>query len=280
MPDLSGPLQECLEAVRDKRNLQEILRRYPAEREELVGMLRLSVDLNAMGAPAADPAFRLRARNRMLALAADRRQAQQRAAFNWLPRRMARFALASAAALVPVAAGFTVAAASNNSLPGDALYGVKLGVEQAELAVTFDPAARTRMQLQFADARLDEAQRLYALGRTHDAVALVNEYSLALSRVGASLASNTFDQAAVDALTGYLKDRQAHADASLNALAGSFSAQGDTQTAAEVAAEQAQADNAFKGSQASLLAHAGNQDRGQANGRATTHQPKPAGQQH
>ena len=73
MPDLSRSLQACLDAMDEKRNLQDVLRRYPADRQELIALLRLSVDLAGLGgAPAAAPAFRFRARNRMLATAADR----------------------------------------------------------------------------------------------------------------------------------------------------------------------------------------------------------------
>jgi hypothetical protein len=70
--DLTKPLEECLQAMGEKRNLQEVLRRYPAERDQLIELLRLSVDLGVLApsAPAPDPAFRLRARNRMLAAAA------------------------------------------------------------------------------------------------------------------------------------------------------------------------------------------------------------------
>ena len=79
MRDLSQPLEECLQAMGEKRNLQEVLRRYPAERDQLIELLRLSVDLGGLApsTPAADPAFRLRARNRMLATAAQRRRLLQ-----------------------------------------------------------------------------------------------------------------------------------------------------------------------------------------------------------
>ena len=68
MRDLTQPLEECLRAMGEKRNLQEVLRRYPTERDHLIELLRLSVDLGGLApsSPAADPAFRLRARNRML----------------------------------------------------------------------------------------------------------------------------------------------------------------------------------------------------------------------
>ena len=75
--DLTRPLQDCLAAMDDKHNLQEVLRRYPADRDELIALLRLSVDLGTLEAPTADPGFRLRARNRMLAAAAHRRQSRR-----------------------------------------------------------------------------------------------------------------------------------------------------------------------------------------------------------
>ena len=61
MRDLTQPLEECLQAMGEKRNLQEVLRRYPGERDQLIELLRLSVDVGGLApsAPAADPAFRL-----------------------------------------------------------------------------------------------------------------------------------------------------------------------------------------------------------------------------
>jgi hypothetical protein len=271
VPDLSLALEECLQAVKEKRNLQEILRRYPHDRDELVSLLRLSVELNSLGAPTADPAFRLRARNRMLAVAGQRRQEERRPALNWLPQRVVRVALAGVAALVPVAAGFTVAAASNSSVPGDPLYGVKLGVERVELAVAMNPAARARLQLQFADTRLQEAQQLYARGRSKDAIALVNQYDAAVSKFQSSLTAAAFDDDSVNQLSAYVQQRQQHADESLNELAGSFKAQGDSDSAAIVAQAQTHVDQAFRGSSSDLQAH--------QSGRADTHTPKPVGAQ-
>src|ERR1700682_3067795 len=82
--DLTKPLEECLQAMGEKRNLQEVLRRYPAQRDQLIELLRLSVDLGTLApsSPAPDPAFRLRARNLMLATAAQRRRARR-----WNPLR-------------------------------------------------------------------------------------------------------------------------------------------------------------------------------------------------
>ena len=53
MRDLTRPLQECLTALDHKRNLQQVLRRHPADRDELIALLRLSVDLGTLGPPPA-----------------------------------------------------------------------------------------------------------------------------------------------------------------------------------------------------------------------------------
>ncbi len=68
-------------------------------------------------------------------------------------------ALAGAVALV-VAACMALVAISSNALPGDRLYGLKLRVEQARLALEPDDAARGQALLGFARTRLGEAERL------------------------------------------------------------------------------------------------------------------------
>jgi hypothetical protein len=269
--DLSRPLEECLAAIDEKNNLQDVLRRYPADREELIALLRLSVDLGGLGAPPADPAFRLQARNRMLAAAALRRRAARR----WnplasLPRPAVRLAYAGALAVALAAGGVTAAAASGDSLPGDPLYGVKLGVERVQLAAAFDSAARARLQLQFADVRLAEAQRLFAAGRVQDGVRGMNQYDAAVAQFNRSIATTALDTRAADELRRLMDDGEARADASLTKLAGSLAAGGETEAAAAVARTQSHVDQAWRGSKRDL------QSRGAAS-QPGDHQSKPAG---
>ena len=273
MRDLSRPLQECLDAIEHKRNLPEVLRRYPADRDELVALLRLSVDLGGLGAPDADPAFRLRARNLMLAAAARQRQARRRNPLGSWPRPALRLAFAGAFALALLVGGLTAAAASDSSLPGDPLYGVKLAAEQAQLTIAFNAADRARLQLHFADVRLQDAQRLFAAGRKQDAVRLVNQYDAAIAQFTQSVATTALDNQAIDALSRYVDERQAHADASLDAIAGSLRAGGDSQSAAIVTTTHSHVDQAFNGSKRDLQAHA-------SGGQQNTHPAKPAGGQH
>ena len=273
MRDLSQPLAECLKAMEEKDNLQEVLRRYPADRDELIGLLRLSVDLSALGAPAADPAFRLRARNRMLAVAARRRTTEHHRWLPRLPRPVVRLALAGALAVALLTGAVTAAAAaSDNSLPGDPLYGVKLGLERVQLAATLDRTARARLQLHFADLRLDEAQRLFALGRQREAIRLMSQYDAAVGAFTQSVSTSPLDGKGISELSRLVQERQAHNDASLNALAGSLNRQGDNEDASAVARTQSHVDEALNGSKKNLQAHA-NQQPHDSNG----HAAKPDG---
>ena len=280
MRDLTQPLEECLQAMGEKRNLQEVLRRYPAERDQLIELLRLSVDLGGLApsGPAADPAFRLRARNRMLAAAANRRRARRWNPLGVLPRPAARLAFAGALAVALLVGGLTSAAASDNSLPGDALYPIKLGVEQAQLAITFDPVARARLHAQFAEVRLREAQRLVAAGRVQDGVRQVDQYDTAVAQFNQALAGSTFDDSAIADLRRFMKDHEASADASLQSLAGSLEAGGQAQAAAAVTRTQSHADQTWKGSERDLQARSANPpaDHGQGHPPAGQ-QPKPSG---
>jgi Domain of unknown function (DUF5667) len=271
--DLTRPLEECLTALEEKRNLQGVLRRYPADRDELIALLRLSVDLGGLAAPAAHPAFRLRARNRMLATAAQRRRGRRWNPLAAPPRPVVRLAYAGALAVALMVGGLAAAAASGNSIPGDPLYGVKLGVERAQLATTFDSAARAHLQLQFADVRLGEAQRLFALGRVQDGVHVMDQYDTAVAQFNRSIATTLLDTRAVNDLSRSMDDRAARADASLKQLAGSLAAGGDSEAAAAVVRTQSQVDQALSGSKRDLQARAAASQPG-------NHLAKPAGGQH
>jgi hypothetical protein len=58
---------------------------------------------------------------------------------------------------------------AEDSVPGDALYGVKRVAESARMALTVGPLRRARLHLQLADRRFDELQRLADRGGAVDA---------------------------------------------------------------------------------------------------------------
>lgn len=71
---------------------------------------------------------------------------------------------------VSVAAGALggVAAASTDALPGDALYGLKRGMEDLKLDMSDNDASRGQVYLDMAGTRMQEARRLMERGRAGD----------------------------------------------------------------------------------------------------------------
>ncbi|MEU7589369.1 DUF5667 domain-containing protein [Micromonospora sp. NPDC049230] len=81
-----------------------------------------------------------------------------------LPAVTARRARARGAILVGIAAGAIavsgISAASENAVPGDALYGMKRKTERAQLALASSDISRGQLFLDFARTRLGEAAEL------------------------------------------------------------------------------------------------------------------------
>ncbi|WP_200210858.1 DUF5667 domain-containing protein [Micromonospora coerulea] len=82
-----------------------------------------------------------------------------------LPAVTARRARARGAILVGIAAGAValsgISAASENAVPGDALYGMKRSTERAQLALASSDISRGQLFLDFARTRLDEAASVH-----------------------------------------------------------------------------------------------------------------------
>lgn len=145
--------------------------RLPNDEElaALVGMARALPDTLAAATPDGPrPEFRAALRERLLVAAAEqpaapvtvrrrRAVAAVRPARRGLPRGARIGAGALALALV---GGVATAAASNNALPGDALYGLKRGIERVHLGLMQDDASRGQEQLAEAQTRLVELRHL------------------------------------------------------------------------------------------------------------------------
>jgi hypothetical protein len=81
-----------------------------------------------------------------------------------------RFAFSGLVAVILLAvflfSGFGVTAyASQNALPGDALYGLKTGIEQTRVSLSRNAATQARLHLNFAERRLNEIAALIEQGR-------------------------------------------------------------------------------------------------------------------
>jgi Domain of unknown function (DUF5667) len=98
--------------------------------------------------------------------------------------RMAGVIIAIVLALC--AAGGGTVYAAQDSLPGDTLYQVKLGTEQAMMQVGND-VAKAERALSFAERRVREMEALAEKGRSQDMVLAVEKYGYAVSRTVAEM---------------------------------------------------------------------------------------------
>jgi hypothetical protein len=132
---------------------------------DLAASLRRAPQLDELTAPRAD--FRAALRERLLAEAAARPPraipAQRAPSDPSAPpiRQRVRRLVATGVA-VGLLAGTGTAAASTHSVPGDALYGIKRGLESVELSLARSDLSRGRELLEQADSRLSEAESLAA----------------------------------------------------------------------------------------------------------------------
>lgn len=125
------------------------------EYEETLSLLEHASGLNA------DSGFKAQARERLLgAVAAEPSSAK---VVRIRPRRLVIRTLAAVAALSLIMTG--VGFASTDSLPGDSLYPVKRGIEEARLRVTRNNEAKANLYLEIADRRLNESEKLKKLNR-------------------------------------------------------------------------------------------------------------------
>jgi hypothetical protein len=97
---------------------------------------------------------------------------------SWILRPAA--VLASVMLVLLLATGTTAAYAAEGSLPGDALYPVKRGIETARLALSLTSEGDADLQAAFADRRLAELEELTGMGRWEDAAIAMESYARAI----------------------------------------------------------------------------------------------------
>jgi hypothetical protein len=66
--------------------------------------------------------------------------------------------------------------ASQSALPGDALYPVKMGLEQTQISLANDAYVQAKLHLEFAQRRLEEITELLLQGRSKDVEFASNEF--------------------------------------------------------------------------------------------------------
>lgn len=164
--ELLNALEDCLAAMLAGESLEASLTRHPALADDLRPLLEAAQHLNTdISVPRA---AQNASRAQFLARAAELRSPAPRPT-GWASFFKPRWLVSTLALMLVVVFGAnSVVTVSAQSLPGEALYGVKRVVEQTQLAFTTDSSARAQLQERLAERRIEEAHAVLALGRvTH-----------------------------------------------------------------------------------------------------------------
>jgi len=166
-------LTRCIADIRSGRaTLDECLDRYPQQRHELEPLLRTAMNIEQPPFYRMDENYKRAARVRLLQQIESTGKKKNRSfmeIFSFgLPRQLiwARVALTALVILILITllAGGT-AYAAQESLPGDPLYPVKIGTEDARLLLAGNNADKAELNLEFAQTRLMEMSRVASRNR-------------------------------------------------------------------------------------------------------------------
>jgi hypothetical protein len=163
---LESKLIQCLDDLENGESLDQVLARYPDDADQLRPLLETSVQLSEMPL-AYSVGARSKSREAFLKEASLLRDgpAQPWVIFGGF-RRLAL--TLSSAAMVGIFVLAILIGIATSSIPGDALYGTKLTVENMRLALTSDLEAKRALEDQFEQERLREIGALLKAGRQAD----------------------------------------------------------------------------------------------------------------
>ncbi len=173
--NLSHLFEECDLQVRQGIPLETVLMQHPEHAEALRPLLETSqLGRTLAGGIVPNRAAQNRSRAQFLAAAAEMRQPARRT----LSTGLLRFAVNLVMALLVALTAFSVTGlVSAQSLPGDTLYPVKRAVENAQVALTSNPASRLGLEETLDDRRSFEVQALAERGRSNQDVAFAGFFS-------------------------------------------------------------------------------------------------------
>ncbi|MDH5781615.1 MAG: DUF5667 domain-containing protein [Dehalococcoidia bacterium] len=165
MKKIEEILSQCIEDVKaGNASLEGCLESYAEERRELEPLLRIALSIQEPPHVSPSDAFKIRARvNLMEHIHASRAAKRPPRSVSQAGVRQAWYAvwlkpvtIIIVAILTLSAVGVGTAYASQGSLPGDALYPVKLRTEQVQRMLTGNDVEGVKLELEFARTRLEE----------------------------------------------------------------------------------------------------------------------------
>ena len=182
----------CLdEVLADKSTVDDCLKRYPEYAAELEGLLLTSLDISKAAHIAPSPGAKMRIRvalnERVAELSGRKVTAKPFWRFGWA-NAVVSFILGLSLA------GGSVAYAASGAMPGQALYPLKLDLEQALVSVTFSSDAKVQLYAALNDRRVGEIVYLARKGDSQGIAEVTNriESNLSAAALAKGLSANDY----------------------------------------------------------------------------------------
>ena len=180
-------LNDCLERlITGQETLEQCLQRYPEYSTELEPLLRTAALMNKAVdvKPSAD--FRTRARYQMQLKIAESKAPQR------ITRVVPRWAIAVCTVMLVFVLGGGTVLASEGSMPGNPLYGVKLAAENVQLKLARSQEKKAELYVAMADERVTEMTWMVNNNKTQGLEAAVQRLDSYYTKIGTlPLAGNT-----------------------------------------------------------------------------------------
>lgn len=185
-------LVQCIEDIRTGRSsIEDCLDMYQSMRGQLEPLLKIALEIREPSDIKPSPTFKVKARVQLMDQIHVWRTARK-----WPWSRnvtqvkpmfyIKRFSTSVAGVILAVVLaisglGVGTVYAAQGSLPGDALYSVKLGAEELTMMMPGDDIERAERALGFAQRRMNEIETLAEQGRWQDLDLAVEKYRYALN---------------------------------------------------------------------------------------------------
>jgi hypothetical protein len=158
-------LDECFERILvDGETVARCLERYPEYAAELEPLLQTVVITSQAVDVQPSPEFKARARFQLQTEMTRAAEKSRRSIFAWQPRWAV--VVVTVIVVVMLGGGTVLAAGSDNTIPGNPLYAVKLATENVRLALTSSDTVKAQVYATLVDRRMIEIERLMDRGKT------------------------------------------------------------------------------------------------------------------
>lgn len=210
----SDHFNECLERIRQGEDLESCLKDYPKEAEELRFLLRTADGITRLAETMKPRSEFIAQTQANLGNAYESQYLSWKARIGGVLKPVRRFAAVAAIVLAVLVGTFTLGLTlsvltSEDTMPGETLYSVKLATEQIRLILAFSDDSKIGYLTQFAETRiaeivyatergevdkveaalerlernLAEVEEIVTLGKANDVIAASEHESLELERI-------------------------------------------------------------------------------------------------